>query len=146
MADRIKLGGLWINKTKDGREYLSGRLSPTVKILIFKNDFRSAENQPSHVMYLAPVETEEAAAARTSGGDSFLSSEIGSEPADGDEEITDARPGDGRSAEVRPAASRPASRPAMPAPAAPRRPARGETTGYNTPKPDEDDLDDPFGE
>jgi hypothetical protein len=59
MAERIKLGGLWLNRTRDGREYLSGKLSPTVKILIFPNDFKSGENQPSHVMYLAPIEQEE---------------------------------------------------------------------------------------
>lgn len=58
-TDRIKLGGLWLNKSKDGREYLTGKLSPTVKILIFKNDFKTSDNQPSHVMYLAPVEQDE---------------------------------------------------------------------------------------
>jgi len=58
-TDRIKLGGLWLNRSKDGREYLTGKLSPTVKILIFKNDFKTTDNQPSHVMYLAPVEQEE---------------------------------------------------------------------------------------
>jgi len=75
MAERIKLGGLWLNRTKDGREYLSGRLSPTVKILIFQNDFKTNENQPSHVMYLAPVETEETQ-QRKPPPDSFFSSGV----------------------------------------------------------------------
>ena len=71
-ADRIKLGGLWLNKSKDGREYLTGKLSPTVKILIFKNDFKTTDNQPSHVMYLAPVETDETQRQNTPAPDSFF--------------------------------------------------------------------------
>jgi hypothetical protein len=71
MADRIKLGGLWLNRTRDGREYLTGKLSPTVRILIFQNDFKTNENSPTHVMYLAPVETEEAQ-PRQPAPDSFF--------------------------------------------------------------------------
>ena len=64
-SGRIKLGGLWQRRTRDGREYLTGKLSPTVKILIFKNDFRTSDTQPSHVMYLAPAEPAEAEAPET---------------------------------------------------------------------------------
>ena len=94
-TDRIKLGGLWVNKSKDGREYLTGKLSPTVKILIFKNDFKTTDNQPSHVMYLAPVETDETQRPNTQNTpapSSFLGgseggrgdSTPGSDPADDD--------------------------------------------------------------
>jgi len=72
MAERIKLGGLWLNRTRDGREYLSGKLSPTVKLLIFPNDFKSGENQPSHVMYLAPIEQDEAQRQSQPVPDSFF--------------------------------------------------------------------------
>jgi len=72
MAERIKLGGLWLNRTRDGREYLSGKLSPTVKLLIFPNDFKSGENQPSHVMYLAPIEQDETQRQNQSAPDSFF--------------------------------------------------------------------------
>lgn len=81
-TDRIKLGGLWLNKTKDGREYLSGRLSPTVKILIFKNDFKSTDTQPSHVMYLAPIEQDETQRQNTPAPDSFFG-EISGGPSEG---------------------------------------------------------------
>lgn len=59
IAGRIPLGGLWLKRGKDGREYLSGNLSPSVKILVFKNTFKTGEKQPSHVMYLAPGDQEE---------------------------------------------------------------------------------------
>jgi len=58
MADMIKLGGLWTNKDKDGNTFLTGKLNPGVRILIFKNKYREAENHPTHIMYLAQVESE----------------------------------------------------------------------------------------
>jgi len=152
MAERIKLGGLWLNKTRDGREYLSGRLSPTVKILIFKNDFKTTDNQPSHVMYLAPIEQQPDEAARGGGGDSFFG-----EAADRDEDSPEERPAsEPRPAEPRPAEPRPAARPGS-------RPSGGAPSGgapsgagparnapaRNTPRADQDDLsdlDDPFAE
>ncbi len=174
MAERIKLGGLWLNKTKDGREYLTGKLSPSVKILIFKNNFRNAENQPSHIMYLAPVETEENAARNANtagaGGESFFSSDLPdaaeSGNAEEEEEGNDFRP----AAAPRPAPStggapsraaaappnRPAAAPPQPAP----RRGNGPTSGGGgdaparrpapRPAPEDDadlnDLDDPFAE
>jgi hypothetical protein len=144
MAERIKLGGLWLNKTRDGREYLSGRLSPTVKILIFKNDFKTTDNQPTHVMYLAPIEQQPDEAARGGGGDSFFG-----EAAERDEESPEERPAPERPAAEKPVAERPAPEP-RPAPRAGSRPAptRG-ATGRAAPLPDQDDLsdlDDPFAE
>ncbi len=57
-SDMIKLGGLWSGKDKDGNTFLSGKLSPQVKILIFKNKYRESENHPTHIMYLSQVETQ----------------------------------------------------------------------------------------
>jgi hypothetical protein len=57
-SDMIKLGGLWSGKDKEGNTFLSGKLSPQVKILIFKNKYRESENHPTHVMYLSQVETQ----------------------------------------------------------------------------------------
>lgn len=145
MAERIKLGGLWLNKTRDGREYLSGRLSPTVKILIFKNDFKTADNQPTHVMYLAPIEQQPDEAARSGGGDSFFGEATERDAGERDEESPEARP----APEPRPAEPRLAeSRPAAGARPGSRQPVRG-ATGRGTPPPDQDDLsdlDDPFAE
>ncbi len=55
-GDMIKLGGLWAGKDRDGGTFLSGKLSPGVKILIFKNKYRESENHPTHIMYLSQVE------------------------------------------------------------------------------------------
>jgi len=169
MAERIKLGGLWLNKTRDGREYLTGKLSPSVKILIFKNNFRSADNQPSHIMYLAPVETEEGAAARNAAadtGESFFSSEL----ADAADREADHENDDEPADDHRPAAQQPRAG-APPRPGAPR-PAAGAGTGRPSgppeppagrvgkpgaeaaparrpasPEPDDlSDVEDPFGE
>ena len=49
----IKLGGLWINETKDGEKYFNGKLSPTTKVMIFKNKYKDTENHPDYIMYLA---------------------------------------------------------------------------------------------
>jgi hypothetical protein len=57
-SDMIKLGGLWSGKDKEGNTFLSGKLSPQVKILIFKNKYRESENHPTHIMYLSQVETQ----------------------------------------------------------------------------------------
>ena len=55
--ERIKMTGLWLNKSSDGQTYLAGRLSPTLKLLIFKNNYKKeGDNQPTHFMYLAPAD------------------------------------------------------------------------------------------
>jgi hypothetical protein len=162
MAERIKLGGLWLNKTRDGKEYLSGNLNGNVKILIFKNDYRTAENQPTHVMYLAPIEKEaEGPRPGAAPADGFFG--VGNLPAGedgGGEDYGDfaeadeaptpapARPGAARSAaQQRPAAAPPA-RPApgggRPAPQQ-RRPApaaNGDAGGGGG----FDDFEDPFAD
>lgn len=53
---KIKLTGLWQNKSKSGETYYGGNLSPGVRILVFKNGFKEGEKDPDLVMYLAPVE------------------------------------------------------------------------------------------
>ena len=51
----INATGLWINKTKNGDEYLSGSLGG-VKVLIFKNNNKKQENHPDYQMIFAPNE------------------------------------------------------------------------------------------
>lgn len=56
----IRIGGLWINKSKDGNQYLSGNLGATVKVLIFKNkNKRPDSNDPDYTAFLAPIEPKE---------------------------------------------------------------------------------------
>jgi hypothetical protein len=67
MPDLIPLGGLWKNTSAtSGDSYLQGKLSPTIRILIFKNKFKTADNQPDFQIYLAPVPKPEA--SRTGQG------------------------------------------------------------------------------
>jgi len=50
-----KLSGLWINKSKAGETYFSGK-NDGFKYVIFKNGFKEKENQPDYVLYREPVE------------------------------------------------------------------------------------------
>lgn len=45
----VNIGGLWVNKTKDGEVYLSGYLNGA-RLLIFKNKFKDSENKPDYIM------------------------------------------------------------------------------------------------
>lgn len=38
--EKLKLTGLWKNTDKAGNTYYAGNLSPTVRLLIFKNNFK----------------------------------------------------------------------------------------------------------
>jgi hypothetical protein len=60
-SEMIKLGGLWVNETKAGEKYFSGKLSPTTNVLIFKNKYKESEKHPDYIMYLAPVKKQEGA-------------------------------------------------------------------------------------
>lgn len=48
----IKLTALWYNKTKDGKDYLSGYLGDA-KINIFFNTSKQTEKSPDATIYLA---------------------------------------------------------------------------------------------
>ncbi len=52
-----KLSGLWLNKTKSGETYFSGK-NEGFKYVIFKNGFKEKENQPDYILYREPVEGE----------------------------------------------------------------------------------------
>jgi uncharacterized protein (DUF736 family) len=75
MADTnlIPLSGLWKNTSANGQQYLSGKLSPGVRILIFPNKYKQADNQPDYQIYLAPIEREgQAGGESQASGDDFL--------------------------------------------------------------------------
>lgn len=58
----ISLGGLWINKDKNGGTYLSGSLG-RVKLLVFKNTKKEAgSNAPDYNICMAQIEPKEKAA------------------------------------------------------------------------------------
>lgn len=131
--DMMKLGGLWANKDKDGNTYLTGKLSPGVKILIFKNKYRESENHPTHLLYLAPVEQPQGEENKPEEEDEFFAE--ATEPAP--------RPMAPRSPAPAPRTPAPApARAAAPAPA----PARPAAQRRPAPPPADDELDDPFAE
>jgi hypothetical protein len=134
-SDLIKLGGLWTNKDKNGKTYLTGKLSPTVKILIFKNEYRESDNHPTHVMYLSQVETQPGEESKQPEGEDEFFGEAESAP----------RPMAPRSAAPAPRTPTAAPAPARPAAAA-TAPARPAAQRRPAPPPADDDLDDPFAE
>ena len=50
-SNRQKLTGLFINETKDGVQYLSGKTQDGKKYTAFQNSYKEAENQPDWVLY-----------------------------------------------------------------------------------------------
>jgi hypothetical protein len=144
MAEMMKVTGLWANKAKDGKTYLSGRLGD-MRVLIFPNNYKEAENHPSHIMYFAPIERETNAAS-----DDFIDGETGDDfldnpaarPVSRPAGAAAVRPAPATAATATPPAGRPAARPAPPA-AAPARPAR---QAAPPPADDFDEMDDPFAD
>lgn len=51
----IELTGLWLNESKSGEKYFSGRLGGG-KVLIFKNKHKSEDKHPDYRMYVTEVE------------------------------------------------------------------------------------------
>lgn len=50
----VPIGGLWKNKTKDGKIYFSGYLN-SARILVFQNTYKKdGTKEPDLVMYVAP--------------------------------------------------------------------------------------------
>ena len=54
-----KLSGLWLNETKNGQKYFSGK-NDGFKNTIFKNGFKEKDNQPDYILYREPVEEQNA--------------------------------------------------------------------------------------
>lgn len=48
----LQLGGLWINESNSGNKYMSGYLG-NLKIMIFRNKFKTEDKHPDYVMRLA---------------------------------------------------------------------------------------------
>lgn len=50
--DKIPVGGMWLNESRGGKKYMSGNFGG-FKILLFKNENKTSENQPDYNMYFA---------------------------------------------------------------------------------------------
>jgi len=53
-----KLSGLWLNETKNGQKYFSGK-NDGFKYTIWKNGFKETDNQPDYILYREPVEEQQ---------------------------------------------------------------------------------------
>lgn len=55
--DLFKISGLWINKDKNGNQYLSGQWGSNIKLIIFKNTKKRPDSKdPDYNVFLAPIE------------------------------------------------------------------------------------------
>jgi len=52
----IKLGALWVSKTKEGEKILSGQINQDTRIVILKNGFKKEDGQPDFYLYAQPNE------------------------------------------------------------------------------------------
>ncbi len=56
-SSRLKLTGLWRNKTKNGdAEYISGNLTASTGIQIWPNKFKQTDKDPDFIMYIVQRE------------------------------------------------------------------------------------------
>jgi len=53
-----KLSGLWLNETKNGKKYFSGK-NEGFKYTIWKNGFKETDNQPDYILYREPLDQPE---------------------------------------------------------------------------------------
>ncbi|GEM_PF-1185521 len=49
----IKLCGLWLGKTKDGKQYLSGGATYSSRFMLFENSFKAKAEDPDYILYMA---------------------------------------------------------------------------------------------
>ena len=149
MAEMMKVTGLWANKARDGKTYLSGTLG-SMRVLIFPNLYKEEEKHPSHIMYFAPIEPNPNS---NTASDEFIDGETG----DDFLEAAPARPATTRPATTQAAtapAARQAAPPPQPARQAPSAPTNRPAAGGNArpaarPAPADDfgdDMDDPFAD
>jgi hypothetical protein len=56
MEGMLNLCGLWSGKDKNGDEYLSGKLTYSSRICIFKNKYKKTDKDPDYLIRLCKAE------------------------------------------------------------------------------------------
>lgn len=64
MENKVRLTGLWKERTQDGKPYLSGKLTGSSRLVIFPNDRKTKDTDPDFAVYVVPVEKKAEAPAR----------------------------------------------------------------------------------
>lgn len=59
MSEMINVCGLWATKDKNGNPMMSGKLTYSSKVFVFKNTNKKKENDPDFYLKIASVEKEE---------------------------------------------------------------------------------------
>ncbi len=55
----IKLGALWAGNGKEGSPVLSGQINGDVRIVIFKNGYKTEDKHPDYLLYIEAAERKE---------------------------------------------------------------------------------------
>lgn len=55
----IKLCGLWLSKTQDGRKYLSGNATYSSRFMAFPNSFKEKDTDPDYILYVSERQHEQ---------------------------------------------------------------------------------------
>ena len=59
MSDLIKVGGLWKNNDKNGKDDLSGNFTYGTKLLVMTNSYKDKDNDPDYMVYIAQKDKKE---------------------------------------------------------------------------------------
>jgi len=56
MSEMVKLTGLWKQKDKEGKSFLTGNLNPISKVLVLQNNYKKNDTEPDYFLYLTQNE------------------------------------------------------------------------------------------
>lgn len=56
MTNSTKLTGLWKKQDKQGKDYFTGSLTGSARLVIFPNGFKNKETDPDYIAYIVPAE------------------------------------------------------------------------------------------
>lgn len=59
MSNIISLCGLWASKDKNGNPMMSGKITYSAKIYVFKNTSKKKESDPDYFLKLAAIEKDD---------------------------------------------------------------------------------------
>ena len=51
-APLVRLCGLWANVSRNGATYLTGKLNRFVRIVVFENNHRQSDKDPTHHLFI----------------------------------------------------------------------------------------------
>lgn len=58
MENKIRIGSLWIGRTKSGEGFFSGPFGSGARLLVFRNSFKQGDSDPDYAVFVVPRERE----------------------------------------------------------------------------------------